>query len=233
MSDISLIIQSTRLVHKDFTHLIKTMESCFDNIYFLHIDDSHPNKIFKNIKKVNYINVERNNMSDRFDKFLSLWREISNLSQNINSKQTIVIRADLYINPIEFFKIIENKSSLLILSNYSIPYIPFIGRYFPDGHFFDGFIKCDKELTKNIYNEIENTISATKKSFFNFKINIPKVSYLNKCPEYYLIKSLKKMCNENIVRIGVKNCEWSIKKWGILDFIFRRPFFRTKNTNKT
>ena len=204
MKNISLIIQSTRKVHKDFVLLIETMESCFSNIYFLHIDDSHPDKIFKNNKKINYVNVKRKNMNDRFDKFFIIMERISTLSQNVNFEQTVIIRSDFYINPIEFLKILENKKSLSILSNFSIPYIPFIGRYFPDGHFFDGFIKGDKELMKNVYNEIENTISTTKKSFFNFKINVPKVNYLNKCPEYFLLNSLKKICKEDVDKICVK-----------------------------
>lgn len=59
------------------------------------------------------------------------------------------------------------------------------------------------------------------------------MNYLNKCPEYFLLNSLKKICKEDVDKICVKNCEWAIKEWGILDFIFRKPFFRIKNTNKT
>lgn len=228
MENFSLIVQSTRLVHKDFVSLIESMESCFSDIYFLHIDDSHPNKILKHNKKVHYIDVKRNNMDNRFDKFLCFWKEISVLSQNMNSKQAVIIRADFYIDPLEFYKILEIKKSLLLLNNYSLPHIPFIGRYFLKGHIFDGFIRADKELIKNLYYEIQNTMSVTKKSYFNLKFNIPKVNHFDKCPEYYLIKSLKKICNANTVRVNAKNCEWGIRQWGILDTIFRKPFFRLK-----
>ena len=80
MNNTSLIIQSTRVVHKDFIHLIETMRSNFDNIYYLKNDDSHLDIVFKNNKNIKSIVIKRNNMSDRFDKFLCLWKEISYLS---------------------------------------------------------------------------------------------------------------------------------------------------------
>lgn len=228
MNNTSLIIQSTRVVHKDFIHLIETMRSNFDNIYYLKNDDSHLDIVFKNNKNIKSIVIKRNNMSDRFDKFLCLWKEISYLSKNIESEYLIIIRSDFYINPIDFCKIIEVNKSLIFINNYSLPYIPLLGRYFLQGHCFDGFIKIDKNLSKNIYSEIKCNIEKIKKSIFSYKFNTPKVNYLGKCPEYFLLKSLRELCKDNILKIDLKNCEWIIKKWGILDYIFRKPFFKIK-----
>ena len=174
--------------------------------------------------------------SDRFNRFLLRWKNFSEIAHQ-PFDYYIFIRSDLFIDLDEFNSEILKKP-VSLLKNFKIldPKTPILRKYFLQDHIFDGLIAGQSSFFKNAYYLIKKNMKkeVDRKKNDNFLLsklllNMPSVNYERKSPEYYLNKALFDFGRDKVHFWRSLSASWECyKPMGLLDTIFRYPYFNTK-----
>ena len=199
-------------------------------------DHNVQNMLFKDFETFEPKQFKKFTKLERFNTFLTRWEIFSEIAMQPYD-YFIFIRSDLYIDLEEFNDQVMQKP-VLLLRNFKIfdPKIPFLRKFFLENHIFDGVICGKTDFFRRSYYLIRKSmeVEASKERsvppcFSKLFLNIPKVHYCKKPPEYYLNKVLSMYGRDSVCFLVSKTVSWHCyKPLGHLDNILRYPYFKKK-----